>query len=152
MTRPLHASVCAAMLILAGVAAAQIPEPSPDLSGNDPHWIEDTISHCWAANPHPEGGEIVSWSGACENGLLSGPGTLTWSQNGRITGRDEGTFKEGRLSGHGRIISAEGTIYEGDFPGTGVLMLPDGRKVRAQTVREFSGWTIEAPVQDNPPL
>ena len=152
MNRSLHASVCAAMLILAGAAAAQTPDPGPDLSGNDPHWIEDTISHCWAANPNPEGGEIVSWSGACENGLLSGPGTLTWSQNGRITGRDEGTFKDGRLSGHGRIISADGTIYEGDFPGTGVLTLPDGRKVRAQTVREFSGWTIEAPIQDNPPL
>jgi hypothetical protein len=151
MTRSIRASLYAAMVALAAPALAQT-DATPDLSGNDPHWIEDRISHCWAANPHPEANETISWSGACEGGLISGPGTLTWSQNGRITGRDEGTFKDGRLTGCGRIISADGTIYEGEFPGTGVLTLPDGRKVRAQTVREFSGWTIEAPVPDSPPL
>lgn len=152
MNNPFRGSVCALIVALIVPAAAQTNETRPDLSGNDPHWIEDGISHCWAANPHPEGGESISWSGACEGGLLSGPGTLTWSQNGRITGRDEGTFKDGRLTGHGRIISADGTIYEGEFPGIGILTLPDGQKVGAQTVREFSGWTIEAPIQNNPPL
>jgi hypothetical protein len=131
---------------------AQTAPDQPDLSGNDPHWIEDTVAHCWAANPHPEGGETISWSGACEGGLLSGPGTLTWSQNGRISGRDEGTFRDGRLTGHGRIISSDGTTYEGEFPGIGVLTLPSGQTVRAQSVRELNGWTIEAPVRDNPPL
>jgi hypothetical protein len=148
----LCASFCTALLGLAGPAAAQTNEPKPDLSGSDPHWIEDAVAHCWAANPNPEGGETITWSGGCEGGLLSGAGTLTWSRNGRITGRDEGTFKDGRLTGHGRIISSDGTIYEGEFPGTGVLTLPNGQKVRAQAVREFTGWTIEAPIQDNPPL
>lgn len=152
MSHPFCAGICAALIAVAASASAQTDEPKPDFSGNDPHWIEDTVAHCWAANPHPEGGETISWSGGCENRLLSGTGTLTWSQNGRITGRDEGTFKEGRLTGHGRIISADGTTYEGDFPGFGMLTLPDGRKVRAQTVREFTGWTIEAPVPENPPL
>jgi hypothetical protein len=152
MNHSILAGVCAAMLALAAPLSAQTAEPRPDLSGSDPHWIEDTIAHCWAANPHPEGGESISWSGACEGGLLSGPGTLTWSQNGRVTGRDEGTFKDGRLTGHGRIITSDGAIYEGEFPGTGVLTLPNGQKVRAQAVREFTGWAIEAPVQDYPPL
>jgi len=151
MNHSLCAGVCAAVLVVAGAVAAQTNE-RPDLSGNDPHWIEDTVAHCWGANPNPEGGEVISWSGACENGTLNGPGMLTWSKDGRITGRDEGTFRDGRLTGHGRIISSDGTTYEGEFPGTGTLTLPDGQKVRAQAVREFSGWTIEAPIQDNPPL
>ena len=142
------------VLIAAGASGAAWAQTDgkPDLSGNDPHWIEDTVSQCWAANPHPEGNETISWSGACEGGSLSGAGTLTWSQNGRVTGRDEGTFREGRLTGHGRIISSDGTSYDGEFPGRGVLTLPDGRKVPAQTVREFTGWTIEAPVPGEPPV
>ena len=151
MNHSLCASICVALLAVAGTVTAQTNE-RPDLSGNDPHWIEDRITHCWAANPNPEGGETVSWSGACEGGLLTGPGTLTWSREGRITGRDEGTFKDGRLTGHGRIITSDGTTYDGEFPGTGTLTLPDGQKVRAQAVRESTGWTIEAPIQDNPPL
>jgi hypothetical protein len=151
MNHSLCASVCVALLAVAGAVAAQTNE-RPDLSGNDPHWIEDRLAHCWAANPNPEGGETIAWSGTCENGTLSGPGTLTWSKDGRITGRDEGTFRDGRLTGHGRISSSDGTTYEGEFPGTGTLTLPDGQKVRAQAVRESTGWTIEAPVQDNPPL
>jgi len=122
------------------------PDVPPDLSGNSPYWIQDGISQCWAANPHPRENESIAWSGACEGGLVTGPGTLTWMENGRITGRDEGTFKEGRLSGRGRIIAVDGTAYEGDFPGNGVLTLPDGRKVPARSVRDASGWTIEEPI------
>lgn len=139
-------------LLSTGAAWAQAQDGAPDLSGNDPHWIEDRVAQCWAANPHPQGNESITWSGACESGLISGPGTLTWMQDGRVSGRDEGTFKDGRLTGKGKIMSIDGTTYEGDFPGMGVLTLPDGRKVRAQTVREFSGWTIEAPVPGEPPL
>ena len=144
-------AVCVLFATGAASAAMAQGDAQPDLSGNDPHWIEDTVSQCWAANPHPEGNETISWSGACENGLLSGPGTLTWSQNGRISARDEGTFREGRLAGKGKISTADGATYEGDFPGQGVLTLPDGRKIRAQTVRESTGWTIEAPVPGEPP-
>ena len=145
-------SIAVLLLVASASAWSQTVDGSPDLSGNDPHWIQDLGSQCWAANPNPQGNETISWSGACENGLLSGPGVLTWRQDGRITARDEGTFKDGRLTGKGRISMADGTTYEGDFPGLGVLTLPDGRKVRAQTVRELTGWTIEAPVPENPPL
>jgi len=44
----------------------------------------------------------------------------------------------------------DGASYDGEFPGRGVLTLPDGRKVPAQTVREFTGWTIEAPIREDP--
>ena len=139
----------AAIVLLAALAPATALEAAdvkPDLSGKDPRWIEDKVVHCWAGNPHPQDGEQIYWSGACENGLISGEGTLTWLQNGQITGRDIGTFKGGMLTGHGRITAVDGTSYEGEFPGTGVLTLPDGRKVPARSVREPSGWTIEEPV------
>ena len=134
------------LLMLAPALALEATDAKPDFSGKDPHWIEDKIVHCWAGNPHPQDGEQIYWSGACENGLATGEGTLTWLQNGQVTGRDIGTFKGGILSGHGKITAVDGTSYEGDFPGSGVLTLPDGRKVPARSVREPSGWTIEEPV------
>ncbi len=154
MNRAIRDLVCSVLIAVGGFASAlaQADEAKPDLSGNDPHWIEDIVSQCWAANPNPAGNEIISWSGACEGGLLSGPGTLTWSQNGRISGRDEGTFREGRLTGKGRITTVDGASYEGEFPGPGTLTLPDGRRIPARTVRESTGWTIEAPILAQPPL
>ena len=149
MTRSICAIACC-VLIASAPAWAQADE-TPDLSGNDPHWIEDTVRQCWAANPHPEGNESISWSGACEGGVITGPGTLTWSQNGRISGRDEGTFRDGRLTGKGRISTVDGASYEGEFPGPGVLTLPDGSRIPAQTVRDSTGWTIEAPIAGEAP-
>lgn len=131
----------AGLVLLAGAAAAQ--PATPDFSGNDPHWIEDKSAHCWAANPNPEMGKSITWTGACEGGLLTGMGTLTWYLNGRIDGRDEGEFKNGELSGHGRMYFGDGAFYEGEFPGEGVLTAPDGTKVRAQSIREAAGWSIE---------
>ena len=147
MKRFIPAIVCVLVAALSGAAWAQnAPDVPPDLTGKSPFWIQDRVSMCWAANPHPRENESISWDGACAGGLLSGPGTLTWSSDGRITGRDIGTFKDGRLSGKGRIIATDGTAYEGDFPGNGVLTLPDGRKVPARSVRDASGWSIEEPI------
>jgi len=112
-------------------------------SPKDSRWIEDKASHCWAANPTPEEGETISWTGGCRSNLLSGEGTLTWYLNGKVSGRDVGEFKNGELTGHGRIFFADGASFEGEFPGQGVLTAPDGRKVRAQSVKERAGWSIE---------
>lgn len=142
-------SAGAALSLLVGGAFAQAP--MPDFSGNDAHWIYDPDSKCWAANPNPEPGESISWTGACENNLLTGQGVLTWYLNGRIDGRDEGQFKNGELSGHGRLFFADGAFFEGEFPGEGVLTAPDGTKVRAQSVKESAGWSIEEIVV-NPPV
>jgi hypothetical protein len=116
---------------------------APDLSGNDAHWIKDPEKNCWAANPNPEPGESVSWTGACEGGLVSGDGTLTWSIRGKVVGSDQGSFKGGELSGYGRITQVGGPSFEGEFPGKGVLTFPNGKKVAAQTVKEVFGWSIE---------
>jgi hypothetical protein len=133
----------AVCFVVAGLAVAARAAAGPDLSGADPHWIADERSHCFAGNPDPQGDESVHWTGACENGLVSGPGTLTWYRSGRIEGRDEEIFRAGILAGHGRIIQADGAIFEGEFPGEGVLTLPDGRHVAAHSLRETAGWSIE---------
>ncbi len=133
-------TICAAAMI---ATAALAQETVPDLSGKDPHWIEDKNNHCWAANAHPDVGETVSWIGACVNKMISGFGRLTWYRNGRVQGQDEGTYKNGELTGHGRIVLDDGTVYDGQFPGTGTLTLPDGRQLEAMSVKEVAGWSIE---------
>ena len=149
MTNVCGFSAATAFFLFAASAMAQAP--APDLSGKDNHWIQDPDSHCWAANPNPQEGESIKWTGACENMLITGPGVLTWYENGRISGRDEGQFKNGELSGHGRIFFEDGASFEGEFPGVGVLTTPDGKKVRAQSVKEPTGWDIEQ-IVENPPV
>jgi hypothetical protein len=116
----------------------------PDLSGRDPHWIKDEKSGCWAANPDPAPLESIVWTGQCVDGLASGPGTLSWYADGKLTGRDEGNFVRGELSGHGKITFADGASFEGEFPGRGVITLPDGSRADAVSVKESAGWSIEA--------
>jgi hypothetical protein len=136
--------IAAFVLVAARPAlAANAADFKPDLTGNDPHWIEDKVAHCWVGNPDPQLGESVSWSGACMAGLATGPGVVTWYRNGRVEGRDSGTYKGGILTGQGKISSSNGTSFEGDFPGKGILTLSDGLKLPAQSIRENGGYSIE---------
>jgi hypothetical protein len=123
--------------------AALARAATPDLSGKDPHWIQDAANLCWAANPDPQPGENIIWNGECKDGLLDGQGILSWYVNGRLAARDSGTFKNGELSGHGRINFQNGVTFEGEFPGKGVITTPDGRKIPAQSIKESAGWSIE---------
>src|SRR2546423_8899187 len=130
VTRYFRATLAGVMACLALPAWAQ--SAAPDLSGRDPHWIKDSAKNCWAADPDPQAGETVTWSGgACVGGLVNGQGTLTWYLNGQLFGRDEGSFKNGELSGHGRVSRANGISFEGEFPGKGVITLPNGQKIDA---------------------
>ena len=134
-------------IVLVGAALAVSStawaQAKPDLSGQDPHWIKANGADCWAANPDPAPGETVTWTGSCDSRLLSGAGTLTWYVNGKAVGRDEGTFKNGELSGHGKLSFGDGAYYEGDFPGKGVMTLPSGQKIPAESLHEQAGWSIE---------
>ena len=112
-------------------------------SAESPFWIADEVTGCLAANPSPAANESITWSGDCVNGLIEGEGVLTWYEGARLLGRDAGNFVAGRLSGQGKIESAEGWSYEGAFPGNGIMRFPDGREVPAQTVQRNSGWFIQ---------
>jgi hypothetical protein len=107
------------------------------------YWIADEATGCLAANPSPGANESIRWSGACVNGLIEGEGVLTWYEGERLLGRDEGNFVAGKLSGRGKIESAEGWSYEGAFPGNGVMRFPDGEEFPAQAVGRNTGWFIQ---------
>ncbi len=129
-----------ATFLCAGIASNAHAQETP--SAEDPYWIADQATGCLAANPSPVPNETVVWDGACVNGLIEGEGVLTWYEDDEFLGRDSGNFAEGRLSGQGRIETAEGWSYEGRFPGSGIMRFPNGEKVPAQAVGRNSGWRI----------
>lgn len=88
------ASVRIAQLLLA-VAVTALPLSATG-SGNI---IRDRVSGCGTSNPFPSEGESIRWYGTCQDGLLSGHGTLIWYQNGQETQRNEGTFWTGEMHG-----------------------------------------------------
>ena len=74
--------------------------PTPDLSGNDPHWLKATNVQCWAYDQSPQANETINWDGGCEGQLLSGGGTLSWyNANNTLEETDAGTFNGGQLEG-----------------------------------------------------
>src|ERR1017187_9422766 len=48
---------------------------------DDVAWIADK-SGCKVANPFPQPGESITWSGQCKNGVADGEGLLEWYING----------------------------------------------------------------------
>lgn len=131
------AVVCLCACIAFDASAQEAP------SADSPYWIADEATGCLAANPSPASNESITWSGGCVNGLIEGEGVLTWYEGERFLGRDEGHFVAGKLSGRGKIESAEGWSYEGAFPGNGTMRFPDGEEVPAQAVGRNSGWFIQ---------
>jgi TonB family protein len=84
---------------------------------------------CKLVNLRPHENEAVSWSGACENGLASGEGTLQWFLDGKPNGISTGTFRNGQLEGRGARIAANGDRIEGMF----AAGRPDGRMLISYT-------------------
>lgn len=143
--------LAAALLLTAFGALAQDDEVS---------WIADSRG-CKVANPFPQPGESIKWSGECKNGYADGQGVLEWFMGGkpldvfegnlqlgwaegkgtliREGGRYEGEWKRSMQDGKGRYDAADGSWYEGDWKegqphGQGQYQTPDGRL--------FSGtWT-----------
>jgi TonB family protein len=73
----------------------------------------------WNDNPQPN--ESVTWSGGADaNGYATGQGVLQWFQNGKPSGKYEGTMLNGRENGKGIYVFEgnsqwAGDRYEGDF-------------------------------------
>jgi hypothetical protein len=165
------ARICATLAALAVLCA-----PAAFAADEDVNWIADQ-NGCKIANPFPQPGEAVTWSGGCKDGLADGQGTMQWTVDGKPMDRFEGTLKEGWADGQGtlereggrytgdwkrsvqegrgRFEGPDGTSYEGEWKegkphGNGQLQLPDGRLITGTWVDgEFEGET-EDQDDDNP--
>ncbi len=74
-----------------------------------------TDSHCKVLNQNPQPNETATWNGNCINGFASGKGTLQWYENGKKTDVVIANFHNGKKTGKGKYIYANGDIYEGDY-------------------------------------
>ena len=79
----------------------------------------------WDANPLPN--ERVTWSGGCKDGKADGQGRIEWLNDGKVSGSEEGPFREGRMNGHGVINYSNGTRFEGTVT-DGVAQIPESEK------------------------
>ena len=93
-------------------SARTLQNSAPDPSG--PIWLTAQNQPCKVWNPHPEAGEVLTWSGHCVDGKASGMGRLVWHGS---YGRDvfEGEYRHGKRNGHGRFARASGNRYEGHY-------------------------------------
>jgi hypothetical protein len=94
-------------------------------------FVADANNGCRIWNPHPLGGETVSWSGGCVNGLAQGPGSLQWLKDGRALEKDDGAWDLGRQTGRGTQDWGsgryEGELANGEPHGQGVMTLQSAR-------------------------
>jgi hypothetical protein len=96
---------------------------------DDVSWITDSKG-CKIANPFPQPGESVTWSGACKDGRADGEGLMQWFIDGKAIDKYEGTLKDGWAEGKG-TLEREGGRYSGDWKhsmqdGSGRFDAPDG--------------------------
>jgi len=65
----------------------------------------------WTIQPR----RTFTWSGGCEDGLVSGNGVLQWYENGVPSDRYQGEYRAGHMSGHGIYQAADGERFDGTF-------------------------------------
>ena len=94
------------LLTLANVAHAQSPQAG---------WIADAKTGCRVWNSYPDANLTVTWTGACVRGIAQGKGVLRGFEDGKPIGVYEGEYRDGKRTGHGVIVWANGDRYEGDW-------------------------------------
>jgi hypothetical protein len=124
------------LICVAVSAAAQSPTTPQDASRVTPapgelsqtHWLRDQQTGCRAPDPDFAEGDDIVWAGACTNGMVDGPGTLTFLNKGQPQVTISGTFKNGDLEpGRASLAWPDGSKYdgaqiEGKFNGEGVFI------------------------------
>jgi hypothetical protein len=112
----------------------QISWTTPCESGR---WLLDTQTGCRIWDWHPEPEDIVTWSGACREGLKQGAGTLQWFEHGRPIDRFEGAFERDRRQGFGRYSWTAHDRFEGHYDAD----LPNGPgTITIDEVSFFGTW------------
>ena len=79
-------------------------------------WANDTSTGCRAWIPEIETVASMTWSGSCDNGLVSGGGILRWfDENKTRSGEFVGYCVMGKMHGQGVLVWQKGNRYAGDF-------------------------------------
>ena len=117
--------------------AAVAPQPLCDSQSSTGCWMATTRpENCYIWNRYPEPDEIVSWSGRCMDGKVTGYGMAQWKSVG-TTGLQEiwdyeVTYREGRMA-DGPILSRssagdsfEGSLLNGQMQGHWLMRYSDG--------------------------
>lgn len=113
------ASILAALLSMASIAAAQSLPDSPA-----PRWLADPKTGCKVWDPAPEPKEAVHWSGGCKNGLADGRGILQWTLNGKPSDSYDGEYRAGKRNGHGVVTYRSGEKIEGEWRDDELVEMP----------------------------
>ncbi len=80
-----------------------------------PGWIVDPVSKCATSNPFVRADEEIRWFGPCEDGRLTGKGTLVWYIEGVEAERNEGTFRAGEFDGEVITTYPDGEVIVGTY-------------------------------------
>jgi hypothetical protein len=125
--RPLSNLMLMIVVLARSAAAADCGAAEPDslqISWNTPcergNWLFEPGIGCRIWDWHPAPGDLATWTGACNAGLLVGRGVLQWFEHGLPIDRFEGIFVAGKRQGPGRYRwnSDDWFIgyYEDDLP------------------------------------
>jgi hypothetical protein len=85
--------------------------------------------------------DSVGWTGGCKDGLADGPGKATWFLKGVFAFSEEGYFESGLWKETGKLILADGSVYEGRFDDDrkfGKLTMPDGGIFEGEFTRRLA--------------
>ncbi len=118
--------LCAILL-----AALSLPALAAD------HWLAVDGSDCMVwSDERLKLGEVIQWSGGCEDGRLAGQGVLEVTVSGQRQVRFEGVMRGGKADGEGVLESREqegedryrGGFADSLFDGFGALELANGSR------------------------
>ena len=122
-----HGFLIMTLVLVAPSAVAQTPVASP----GHPGWTK-TASGCFVWNGEPKSNETALWAGRCENGRVSGKGTMIWRYEGNRTQRVDGEFRDDKQTGRGIRNYPSGNRYDGEWQdnkanGAGRYVWTDGQ-------------------------
>jgi DnaJ domain/MORN repeat len=116
-------------------SAPTLESPLADANNRIAGWSFDPQTGCAVWNPAPEPDETVRWSGACQDGVATGPGVEQWFAGAELGDRLEVTYINGRdRIGSVIVTYPDGSKYigslnsNGNREGPGTLLYESGRK------------------------
>jgi hypothetical protein len=120
----------------ANASMGSLAPRSPGATGNaQQEWVADPTTNCRALDADYDPGDSIIWQGTCVGGLVSGQGSLSFLNNGRVLETITGRFGGGALlPGQVSASWSDGSKYEGgqsngQFDGQGNFVSATGDKI-----------------------